>query len=75
MRQDFNIIDAFDALDKNDNGFISPNEFGRILENYGVYVSSKDLQTLIKRYDQNNDGRVSYSEFCNEIMPRSPKKI
>ncbi len=74
-RPQFNVIDAFDALDKNDNGFIAPGEFRCMLEDYGVYVSNKDIQVLLSRYDKNNDGRVSYSEFCNEILPKSPKKI
>lgn len=62
-------------MDKNDNGFIAPAEFRCMLEDYGVYVSNKDIQVLLTRYDKNNDGRVSYSEFCNEILPKSPKKI
>lgn len=74
-RPQFNVIDAFDALDKKDNGFITPSEFRCMLEDYGVYVSSKDIQVLLTRYDRNNDGRVTYSEFCNEILPKSPKKI
>jgi len=69
------VIDAFDSLDRNENGFITPSEFRSMLENYGVYVSSKDIQVLLTRYDKNNDGRVSYSEFCNEILPKSPKKL
>ncbi len=40
---EFNVVDAFDVLDKNDNGFITPNEFRYFLEEYGVMVTNKDL--------------------------------
>lgn len=38
------------------------------------FVSNNDLQTLVSRYDRNNDGKVSYGEFLNEITPKSPVK-
>lgn len=28
----------------------------------------------MERYDKNGDGVISYSEFCEEIKPHSPKK-
>jgi len=41
----------------------------------GVYVSSKDAMALIERFDRNQDGKVTYSEFLNEMTPKSPAKI
>jgi len=71
----FNIYEAFKTLDKNDNGFIDISEFRELLVDHGVYASSKELMNLIKRYDKNQDGKVSYYDFVQELTPKSPTKI
>ena len=64
--------DAFNALDLNENGFITLDEFKAVLEDYGIFASKNELIGLMKRYDKNLDGKVSYSEFMNEMTPKSP---
>ena len=71
----FNIYEAFKALDKNNIGFFSLEEFRELLLSHGIYASSKDVANLVSRYDKNQDGKISYSEFVNEITPKSPTKI
>lgn len=68
----FSIHDAFNALDLNENGFITLDEFKDVLENYGIFATKNELVGLVKRYDKNMDGKVSYSEFMNEMTPKSP---
>lgn len=70
----FDIYDAFKALDTNDNGFITIDEFKEVLLDHGLFATENELLNLIKRFDKNQDGKVSYSEFVNEITPKSPKK-
>jgi len=70
----FSIHDAFNNLDLSDKGFITYDEFKQMLEDYGIYATKSDLVGLMKRYDQNMDGKVSYSEFMNELTPKSPQK-
>ena len=70
----FSIVEAFDAVDKNHNGFITKNEFAELLEDHRFFASNKELDLLIDRFDKNKDGLVSYSEFVREVAPQSPQK-
>lgn len=70
----FNLYEAFQAVDSGKDGYITLNEFRDILENHGVYATTKDLESLMDRYDKDRDGRVSYSEFVQEVTPKSPRK-
>ena len=45
------------------------------MENFKINVSSYDIYLLFMRFDKNLDGRISYSEFLQEITPTSPKKF
>lgn len=45
-----------------------------MLREYGVYASDEEVGWLIDRYDKNKDGRISYSEFVDEILPKSPSR-
>lgn len=74
-RPGFNAHDAFTACDTDKNGYITRVEFKNILRDYGFYATETEAQWLIDRYDRNNDGRISYSEFVEEIMPKSPSRI
>ena len=51
------------------------NEFRWFLREYGITTTGKDLLALMSRYDRNNDGKVTFSEFHNEVEPHSPVKI
>ena len=71
----FDAYEAFDALDKNGNGSISKYEFRELLADHGFYATQKELDTLMNRYDRNEDGKVSYTEFIREITPKSPERV
>jgi len=71
----FNVYEAFKALDKNEIGSVSIDEFKELLLDHGIYASSKDLLNLVQRFDKNQDGKVTYSEFVQEITPKSPSKV
>ncbi len=44
-----------------------------ILEKHDTYVTDRELKLVIDRLDSNKDGRVVYSEFVQEITPKSDK--
>lgn len=73
-RPEFNSYDAFQAIDRDRNGFITLEELRAVMEENGCKVSNRDLKCLMERYDKNRDGRVSYSEFVQEVTPKSPRK-
>lgn len=73
-RPGFNAGDAFAAVDSDRNGFITRDEFRGILRQYGHFVTETEVQWLVERYDKNHDGRITYSEFVDEILPKSPSR-
>jgi len=73
-RPNFNFHEAFLAVDIDSNGYLSRTELRRILFENGVTASERDLQMLIQRFDRNNDGRISYSEFMEEMVSKCPVK-
>ena len=68
----FNIYEAFNSLDLNDSGAISRSEFKRIIQSRGFFVSEKEANQIVEKMDKNKDGRVSFVEFREEMMPKSP---
>lgn len=73
-RPGFNASDAFSACDVDRNGYITRDELKTIFREYGFYATETELIYLIDRYDRNQDGRISYSEFIDEILPKSPSR-
>ena len=43
QRPNYSYADAFDALDREHKGFLTPDEFRRMLEQHGVYPNSHDI--------------------------------
>lgn len=68
----FNVAEAFNSLDINADGRISVDEVKRLIESRGYFVSPLDVSCVMKKMDQNKDGTVSYHEFREELMPKSP---
>lgn len=66
----FNIMDAFNTVDMKNDGFLSKQQFKLLLESHGIYTKNSGL--LIDRFDKTKNGKVSYSEFAEEVRPKSP---
>ena len=62
-RQKFSVHTAFSMLDYDSNGYIVADNIRRFLGESQIFVSDNELRSLMKRYDTNGDGRISYSEF------------
>ena len=73
-RPGFSASDAFTAVDADRNGYITRDEFRGILREYGFFATETEIQWLVDRYDRNRDGRITYSEFVEEILPKSPSR-
>ena len=59
--------DIFKILDHEGKGFLTGKSFKRILNKNGVFINEEELQSLMKRYDKNEDGKVSEEEFNEEF--------
>jgi len=73
-RPSFSSHEAFQAVDKDRNGYITYGEFQTLLEQHGIFATAKDVESLMDRYDKDKDGRVSFTEFLDEVTPKSPSK-
>jgi Ca2+-binding EF-hand superfamily protein len=73
-RPSISLHDAFMAVDKDRNGYITYSEFQFLLEQHGIFATAKDVESLMDRYDKDKDGRVSFTEFVDEVTPKSPSK-
>ena len=69
-----NPYDCFEALDLDGNGAITRDELRRMIESRGFYVSYKDMDSLVEKFDKNKDGRITYGEFREEMAPKSPPR-
>lgn len=55
--------DAFSALDRNKNGYISPNDLRHLLYCMGENYSLEEIKELLQEIDQDGDGFINYQEF------------
>jgi hypothetical protein len=44
----------------------------RMIQSRGYMVHEKELSSLLEKMDKNKDGSVSYHEFREEMLPKSP---
>ncbi|GAA2747639.1 EF-hand domain-containing protein [Kitasatospora cinereorecta] len=55
---------AFDRFDVNGDGFISPEEYSKVMAEMGdPYVTVTVAQAVIAKADTSNDGLLSWDEF------------
>ena len=68
--RDFAPHSAFERLDRDFSGFLSPNEFVNFLRDNSVYhVSHDEAFELIKFFDSDGNNRLSFQEFIQMILP------
>lgn len=61
------VIDLLGKLDKNGDKVLDFGEFSAGLRGLGVHVTDHEEQTLMRRFDLNNDGKISMEEFYNTL--------
>jgi Ca2+-binding EF-hand superfamily protein len=61
-------------MDFNGNGKLDSSEFEQALASFGLFPKKVELQALIKHYDVDGDGNITYEEFIrglrDELTPR-----
>ena len=55
--------EAFKVFDKDNDGFISPEELRSTVESMGETVSKEEIDAMIEKADLNGDGKISICEF------------
>ena len=64
MHYDFEPMKAFNLLDVDRSGEISPVEIVNFLRKNHVSVDMQDAEDLIFDYDANSDNHIGLNEFC-----------
>lgn len=70
-RPKFNFHDAYKYLDFNDDGFLCKDNFKKVLLANKCYISDGEVNLLADRFDKNRNGKITYNEFIEEIMPKN----
>jgi EF-hand domain-containing protein 1 len=60
-------IHLMKTLDKNNDGFVDVSEFSACLQSLNIFLTKQEEHTLLRRFDQNGDGKVSMEEFYNTL--------
>jgi Ca2+-binding EF-hand superfamily protein len=57
----------FKAMDRNGNNSLSPVEFKYAMRDYGLNLSEIEVTQIVKYFDTNKDGQISFDEFLRAI--------
>lgn len=57
----------FRAMDRNRNGSLDPVEFKYAMRDYGVDLSEIEITQIVKNFDTNKDGKLSFDEFIRAM--------
>merc|ERR1712087_157092 len=60
---DEEILEAFQVIDRDGDGFISEADLKDLMTNLGEKVTEEELKDMIREVDLDNDGQVSFAEF------------
>ncbi|XP_052138408.1 putative calmodulin-like protein 2 isoform X1 [Oryza glaberrima] len=64
------IRDAFRVFDKDQNGFITPDELRHVMANLGDPLSDDELADMLHEADSDGDGQINYNEFLKVMMAK-----
>merc|ERR1711936_1266764 len=56
---------AFDLIDVDKDGFITPEELIKVIEKVGGFMSPEEARGLIRKADSDKNGSVDYTEFSS----------
>ena len=57
----------FRAMDRNRNNSLEPMEFKYAMRDFGVDLSEVEVSQILKYFDTNKDGKLSFDEFLRAI--------
>ena len=68
LKNDFNLLEAFRCIDIKNISCIDRNSLTVFLRKYEC-ISDDDIDSILRRIDNDGDGVVSYTEFIDTVMP------
>jgi Ca2+-binding EF-hand superfamily protein len=73
-RYDYNVFDAFRAIDKYKSSYITPVDLSIFFKTTQHAVRSDIPEFFVMALDRDRDGRLSFSEFTNGLIPSFGKQ-
>ena len=70
LKTDFNLIDAFRIFNESVNDEACVQDFIHGLNDLGLDVTTDEMALFMARFDQDNDRKLRYSEFCQAFLPQ-----
>lgn len=70
-RPKFNVRDTFKYLDNMSLGYLTRESLYETLEENLYYPTPMELNFLYERFDRNRNGKITYNEFMDELMPKN----
>jgi len=67
-REDFNFEDLFRIFEVDGKGYIEPEDLKQGLKLLGLDPSDFDIKLLMKRFDLNQQGLLTYSDFFDMVV-------
>eukprot|EP00163_Fabomonas_tropica_P034786 TRINITY_DN9832_c0_g2_i1.p1 TRINITY_DN9832_c0_g2~~TRINITY_DN9832_c0_g2_i1.p1 ORF type:complete len:713 (-),score=250.44 TRINITY_DN9832_c0_g2_i1:235-2373(-) len=64
---DFDMRAVFDGMDQNGDGWVGIKEFRHAIRKFGFNLSEQELLTVMRAYDHDRDGKISYAEFVKTV--------
>lgn len=55
-------------MDRNKNGSIEAVEFKYCMRVWGVEFTEEEVTQILKYFDTNKDGKISFDEFINALQ-------
>ena len=71
-RYDFDTLNAFKTVDADRLGSLDHETLYQFFRSNKITVSDDDVLALLRRLDKDQDGKVSYAEFVDSVMPADP---
>jgi len=66
-QESFELMHAFKAFDRNNDGYIVKSEFMKVMKKHGEKITSKEIDSMIKQCDVDKDGKINYTEFVKMV--------
>jgi hypothetical protein len=65
-----NITEVFRRFDLDSNGVVTIDEFQACLNHYNFKMRDHEVLALMRHFDSQIDGQISYNEFCDIVLAR-----
>ncbi|KRX02623.1 hypothetical protein PPERSA_11963 [Pseudocohnilembus persalinus] len=76
LRKDFTLQDFFSYFDLGRKTFITRDDVYTFFENFIFDDSIEvDVDIFMRRYDRHNNGKISFSDFCDMIVPKEEEIV